>query len=87
MGGLPAVSDTEVTYTYKEFCSRIARRRALLGGLGLKKGDKVAIWERSSIDAIEMFLAATSADYVDAQTRLLEEKMRGLMEKYIDFTS
>ena len=63
-GDLPAVSDTNVTYSYREFCSRIARRRALLGALGLQKGDKVAIWERSSIDAIEMFLAATSAGYV-----------------------
>lgn len=63
-GDLPAVSDTAVTYSYREFCSRIARRRFLLNGLGLSSGDKVAIWERTSIDAIEMFLAATSAGYV-----------------------
>ena len=63
-GDRPALSDTVVTYTYKQMCSRIARRRALLNGLGLEKGDKVAIFERSSIDALEMFLAATSAGYV-----------------------
>lgn len=36
---------------------------------------------------IEVPASGLSADYVDAQTRLLEEKMRGLMEKYIDLTS
>lgn len=61
---LPAVSDTVVKYNYKEFCSRIARRRSFLNSLGLEKGDKVAIFERTSIDALEMFLAATSAGFV-----------------------
>lgn len=60
----PAVSDGSITYTYSEFCCRIARRRAFLNSLGLKKGDKVAIFDRTSIDAIEMFLAATSAGYI-----------------------
>ncbi|MCF0174986.1 MAG: AMP-binding protein [Bacteroidales bacterium] len=59
-----AVSNLEVSYTYAEFGKRIARRRAFLNSLGIKKGDKVAIFERNSIDAIEMFLAATSAGYV-----------------------
>lgn len=63
-GDRPAESDTVVTYTYKQMSARIARRRAYLNALELKKGDKVAIHERSSIDAIEMFLAATSAGYV-----------------------
>lgn len=57
----PAVSDTVVTYSYKEMCCRIARRRAFLLEQGLKKGDRVAIWEKTSIDAIEMFLAALSS--------------------------
>ena len=60
----PAISDMVVTYTYSEMCKRIARRRAFLGTLGLAKGDKVAIFERNSIDAVEMFLAVTSAGYV-----------------------
>lgn len=60
----PAVSDTVNTYTYREFCNRIARKRALLNSQGLAKGDNVAILERTSIDAIEMFLAACSAGYV-----------------------
>ena len=63
-GDLPAVSDTEKTYTYREMCGRIARKRAALQALGLAAGDKVGIFDRNSIDAIEMFLAATSAGYV-----------------------
>jgi len=60
----PAVSDTVNTYSYSEFCRRIACRRAFLNSLGLAKGDKVAIFDRNSIDAIEMFLAVASAGYV-----------------------
>ncbi len=60
----PAVSDGNVTYSYSQFCERISRRRALLNSLGLQKGDKVAIFDRTSIDALEMFLAASSAGFV-----------------------
>lgn len=60
----PALSDDSNTYTYAQMCGRIARRRAFLAAQGLKKGDKVAIFERTSIDAVETFLAATSAGYV-----------------------
>lgn len=63
-GDLPAESDTVNIYTYSQMCDRIARRRALLNSFGLNKGDKVAIWEKTSIDAVETFLAATSAGYV-----------------------
>ncbi|MBP5210820.1 MAG: acyl--CoA ligase [Bacteroidales bacterium] len=61
---LPALSDTVNTYSYAQMGERLARRRAYLNSLGLQKGDKVAIWEKTSIDAIETFLAATSAGYV-----------------------
>lgn len=60
----PAISDTQVTYTYSQFCERIARRRAFLNQQGLSKGAKVAIFDRNSINAIELFLAAISAGYV-----------------------
>ena len=60
----PAVNDMTNAYTYKEFCSRIARRRAFLAASGISKGDKVAILDVNSINAIELFLAATSAGCV-----------------------
>ena len=60
----PAISDQVNTITYKEFGERIARRRAFLDTLGLPKGAHIAIFDKNSQDAIEMFLAVTSAGYV-----------------------
>ena len=60
----PAVSDQAGTITYKELGERVARRRAFIEGLGLPKGSHIAIFDKNSRDAIEMFLAVTSAGYV-----------------------
>ena len=61
---LPALSDTVNTITYKELGSRVARRRAFIEGLGLPKGSHIAVFDRNSQDAIELYLAITSAGYV-----------------------
>ena len=61
---LPALSDLAQTLTYKEMCARIARRRAFIEDLGLPKGAHIAVLDRNSQDAIELFLAITSAGYV-----------------------
>ena len=61
---LPALSDLAHTLTYGEMCERIARRRAFIEGLGLQKGAHIAVLDRNSQDAIELFLAITSAGYV-----------------------
>ena len=61
---MPALSDQTNTITYKELCSRIARRRAFIESLGLPKGSHIAIFDRNSQNAIELFLAVTSAGYV-----------------------
>ena len=60
----PALSDLKQTFTYREMCSRIARRRTFINGLGLPKGANIAIFDRNSQDAIELFFAVTSAGYV-----------------------
>jgi len=60
----PAVNDLVSKYTYKEFCDRIACRRTFLAELGLRKGDKVAILDANSINALELFLAVISGGYV-----------------------
>ena len=62
--GLPALSDQTNTITYKELGERVARRRAFIEGLGLPKGAHIAVFDRNSQDAIELFLAITSAGYV-----------------------
>ena len=61
---MPALSDTVNTITYKELGERVARRRAFINGLGLPKGAHIAVWDRNSQDAIELYLAITSAGYV-----------------------
>ena len=58
---LPALSDSETTYTYSQMCSRIALQRGMFAERGLAKGDKVAILDSASVDAVMMFLAVTSA--------------------------
>ena len=60
----PALSDQTNTITYKELGQRVARRRALINSLGLPKGAHIAIFDRNSQDAVELFLAVTSAGYV-----------------------
>ena len=60
----PALSDQTNTITYKELGERVARRRAYINSLGLPKGAHIAIWDRNSQDAIELYLAITSAGYV-----------------------
>ena len=61
---MPALSDLATTLTYRELCARVARRRAFIEGLGLAKGAHIAVFDRNSQDAIELFLAITSAGYV-----------------------
>ena len=61
---MPAVSDQTNTITYAELGKRIARRRAFINSLGLPKGAHIAIMDRNSQDAVELFLAVTSAGYV-----------------------
>ena len=61
---LPALSDLTNTITYKEFGERIARRRAFIGSLGLPKGAHIAVFDRNSQDAIELYYAITSAGHV-----------------------
>lgn len=61
---LPALSNTVDTITYAQMCDIIARKRALLNGLGLEKGDTVAVLDGTTPEAVEMFLAITSAGYV-----------------------
>ena len=61
---MPALSDQTNTITYKELGVRVAHRRAYIEGLGLPKGSHIGIFDRNSQDAIELFLAVTSAGYV-----------------------
>ena len=83
-GDLPALSDTVNTYTYSKMCNDIAHKRALLNSLGLQKGDQVAILDNSTPDAVEMFLAVTSAGYIaiNLPSQLPEQAVIGCCLKF-----
>lgn len=61
---LPALNDSVNQYTYRQMCERVALRRTAIAALGLEKGSKIAIFDRNSLDAIELFLAVTSSGMV-----------------------
>lgn len=59
----PAVSDITHTYTYREFYERIGKRRAFINSLNLKKGANIAVFDRNTVEAMELFFAITTAGY------------------------
>ena len=62
----PALTDInkpEKSVNYAQLVENVARRRCFLKSLGLAEGAKVAIFDFNSVDAVEMFLAVTSAGY------------------------
>lgn len=81
---LPALSDTVSICTYAKMCNDIAHKRALLNSLGLEKGDKVAILDNTTPEAVEMFLAVTSAGYVaiNLPSQLPEQAVIGSCLKF-----
>ena len=80
----PAISDLNQTLSYRQMCERIARRRAFIESLGLPKGAHIAIFDRNSQDAIELFLAVTSAGYVamNLPSALPEPAVAGSCRKF-----
>ncbi len=61
---LPALIQGGVTLTYADMCRRVTRRRAFIASLGLREGAHIGIFDRNSVDAVELFLAITSAGHV-----------------------
>ena len=81
---LPALSDTVRHITYAEMCDVVARKRALLNAAGLQHGDRVAILDDSTVEAVEMFLAVTSAGYVavNLPSQLPPQAVAGVCMKF-----
>jgi len=48
-------------YTWSEFYHRVHRRAAYLRGLGIEKGDRLAVWMLNSHDYLELFFATAIA--------------------------
>ena len=56
-GGRVAVVDRERTFTWNEFCDRVARAAAVLQSLGVKRGDRFATLCRNTFRNNELFYA------------------------------
>lgn len=61
---LPAITEDKETITYNTLIDNIGRRRQFIESLNLPLGSTIAVFERNSRDAIELFLAIMSAGYV-----------------------
>jgi len=59
-----ALKDSERSYTYPETNRRVNRLANGLMGLGLKKGDKVAVLLENSIEIIEAYLATAKSGLI-----------------------
>ena len=83
-GTLPALSNTERTINYNEMCDAIARKRALLEAMNVTRGQRVALLDNSTIEAVEMFLAVTSAGCVaiNLPTALPREAVVGCCKRF-----
>lgn len=80
----PAVSDGQVTRSYAELVSRVAKRRAVLAENGVKPGDKVGVMARNDLDAMEWFLAVPSAGCILTMlpVQLGAEQLAGIASKF-----
>ncbi len=79
-----ATTDGTTSYTFKEYVSRIARRRAVLEQMGVKPGDKVGVMARNDLDAMEWFMAVPSygAILTMLPVQLPAEAVTGLSMKF-----
>ena len=61
---LPAICDGESISDYEQLEKRVAVRRGYLKSLGLKKGDRSAVYSQNTVEAMELYLAITTGGYV-----------------------
>lgn len=59
-----AVIDRDRSFTYAEFAERCGRLAAGLQGLGLRKGDRVAIWSANNHAYLETYVAVPASGLV-----------------------
>ena len=62
-GDYPAVSNKEITYSYYELASRVAKRVAFIKNQNIEPGSNIAVMARNDLDAMELFLAIPAAGY------------------------
>ncbi len=80
----PAISDGNVTYTYKQLNERVAVRRGHLKKLKLNKGDRVAVFSPNTLDAMELYLAIVTSGCISVMlpAQLDSATLAGLYKKF-----
>lgn len=80
----PAISDGNVTYTYKQLNERVAVRRGYLKKLKLNKGDRVAVFSPNTLEAMELYLAIVTSGCISVMlpAQLDSVTLAGLCKKF-----
>lgn len=80
----PAISDGNITYTYKQLGERVAVRRGYLKTLKLNHGDRIAVLAPNSLDAMELYLAIVTSGYISVMLppQLNSASLAGLCKKF-----
>ena len=83
-GDRPALSTLERGLTYEELLKEVARKRAMLDEKNIKKGGHVAIFDKTTIEAIVLFLAVTTSGRVavNLPSALTPEMLAGITMKF-----
>ena len=81
---LAALREKSETVCYGELVSRIKRRVSFMNGLGLKKGNNIAVLAPNTRNAAELFLAIPSAGFTVMMlpVGLSEKELAGITQKY-----
>lgn len=80
----PAISDGNITYTYKQLNERVAARRGCLNKLNINKGDRVAVFAPNTLDAMELYLAIVTNGCVSVMlpAQLDSATLSGICKKF-----
>ena len=60
-GELEALCDSQTSLTYSQLCFNVGKCRSLLDEKCIPYGARVAVWDKNSIDSIELFLAIVTS--------------------------
>lgn len=60
-GDLEALCDSQTSLTYSQLCFNVGKCRSLLDEKCIPYGARVAVWDKNSIDSIELFLAIVTS--------------------------
>lgn len=83
-GDLEALSDSRTSLTYSQLCFNVGKRRSLLEKKCIPYGARVAVWNKNSIDSIELFLAIVTSGRtaVILPQSLNEQAFAGITKKF-----